>query len=317
MKPTHSSRLPTTVLLLAAALAWPAAAQADRVSMFRQNGVLYFNFDGSTGEANQLTITSYGAGNDYCAGGPGTGFSHQACYFVTDPSAAGNVQAGGYCYPLDPTYPGEAECDYGGPTHSADDSAVHITLYLDDRNDTVTLSTAAAEATIYGGPGDDTIATLGAAEFKLYGGPGDDHLYAVNSGDILQGGTGNDTLVEPPYCGLATLSGGPGTDTVEAGRDCLTGVTLDLRPGHHAGGIENAVGSDGPDKLIGNGLANTLRGGAGNDRIFGLGGNDTLDGGAGNDLLQGGVGRDVFECGAGRDRTTDRTRHELEAGCER
>jgi Ca2+-binding RTX toxin-like protein len=44
----------------------------------------------------------------------------------------------------------------------------------------------------------------------------------------------------------------------------------------------------------GNGLANTITGGAGIDTLFGEGGNDTLIGGAGNDRLSGNNGADTF-----------------------
>jgi Ca2+-binding RTX toxin-like protein len=44
----------------------------------------------------------------------------------------------------------------------------------------------------------------------------------------------------------------------------------------------------------GNGLANTITGGPGNDTLIGNGGNDTLIGGAGNDKLTGGGGADTF-----------------------
>lgn len=47
--------------------------------------------------------------------------------------------------------------------------------------------------------------------------------------------------------------------------------------------IENAVGGDGNDTLIGNAAANRLAGGGGNDRLEGGGGNDTLVGGNGRD----------------------------------
>ena len=47
--------------------------------------------------------------------------------------------------------------------------------------------------------------------------------------------------------------------------------------------IENAVGSTGNDMIVGNDVANVLRGGAGDDVLQGNGGNDTLDGGDGTD----------------------------------
>lgn len=47
--------------------------------------------------------------------------------------------------------------------------------------------------------------------------------------------------------------------------------------------------------------ADTLEGGAGNDRILGLGGSDQLFGGAGNDELTGGAGSDLLTGGGGND----------------
>ena len=71
-------------------------------------------------------------------------------------------------------------------------------------------------------------------------------------------------------------------------------------------------------KIVGNGLANTIKGGskadsisggAGNDSILGNAGNDTLIGGKGNDTLTGGAGKDVFSysTGDGNDVITDYT----------
>ncbi len=47
--------------------------------------------------------------------------------------------------------------------------------------------------------------------------------------------------------------------------------------------IDNAYGGTGNDTMIGNAVANVLRGGGGNDTITGGGGNDTIDGGPGTD----------------------------------
>lgn len=47
--------------------------------------------------------------------------------------------------------------------------------------------------------------------------------------------------------------------------------------------IENAIGSDGDDMIIGNNFANNLRGGLGNDVLIGGSGDDSLDGGLGDD----------------------------------
>jgi Ca2+-binding RTX toxin-like protein len=58
--------------------------------------------------------------------------------------------------------------------------------------------------------------------------------------------------------------------------------------------IENAVGGDGDDRFLGNGLDNVIYGMRGDDSLNGLQGNDTLAGGAGNDTLIGNIGADIF-----------------------
>jgi serralysin len=65
--------------------------------------------------------------------------------------------------------------------------------------------------------------------------------------------------------------------------------------------IENATGGSGNDTLIGNGVANVLSGGEGDDRLFGRAGDDVLYGGPGNDVLNGGGGDDVLNGGDGDD----------------
>ena len=54
------------------------------------------------------------------------------------------------------------------------------------------------------------------------------------------------------------------------------------------------MGGFGADAIIGNGVANGLRGGAGDDGLDGAGGNDRLDGGTGADTMEGGVGDDAY-----------------------
>ncbi|MDP2022937.1 MAG: calcium-binding protein, partial [Hydrogenophaga sp.] len=59
----------------------------------------------------------------------------------------------------------------------------------------------------------------------------------------------------------------------------------------------NAVGAT----LTGNGSANQIQGGDGNDNIAAAQGNDTLEGGAGNDTIGGGIGVDLMIGGTGDD----------------
>ena len=114
-----------------------------------------------------------------------------------------------------------------------------------------------------------------------------------------------------------------GTDTISnegSSLGCeinLTAATLNLADGDAAGGkvsfnhfiaggftiaknvvIENAIGGSGDDRLIGNGFANNINGGSGNDY---------LDGGFGNDRLIGGLGDDIYYVDASKDVITEKT----------
>jgi serralysin len=68
--------------------------------------------------------------------------------------------------------------------------------------------------------------------------------------------------------------------------------------------IENAIGGNGGDTIIGNQFANRLDGGAGNDSLTGGDGDDTLLGGSGNDWLYGNEGADLLSGGDGNDTLT-------------
>lgn len=74
--------------------------------------------------------------------------------------------------------------------------------------------------------------------------------------------------------------------------------------------IEDAVGGSGADTIVGNAVANFIRGmngndsiygGAGDDDVNGNQGDDTVDGGDGNDFVRGGQGNDLVFGGAGDD----------------
>ncbi len=130
-----------------------------------------------------------------------------------------------------------------------------------------------------------------------------------------------------------TLGDATGHDTIDAAA-VTAGMTIDLNAGHlsHINGqaltitpgtvIEDAIGGDGNDTLVGNGEANHLQGmrgndmldgkagddilegGSGHDGLYGRDGSDTLIGGDGDDVLTGGLGNDVLMGGAGRDRAS-------------
>jgi RTX calcium-binding nonapeptide repeat (4 copies) len=134
---------------------------------------------------------------------------------------------------------------------------------------------------------------------SLYGRGGDDALLANAGDDELDGGPGADKL-----------SGGPGRDAVSYEGAAGVDVTLDNVPNDGAPGegdnvlvdTEDVYGTEGPDAIIGNGLANTLDGNGGDDQIVGGPGADGLFGGEGNDDIFSRDGSaDRIECGPGFD----------------
>lgn len=155
---------------------------------------------------------------------------------------------------------------------------------------------------------------------NLTGSYGNDRLWGNDLANILIGLAGNDTLTGGS--GADTLDGGDGIDTA-AYAASKTSITINLgnlvgaqgTTGDALGdkliGIENIIGGEGHDTITGNGLANflygglgndTIFGGAGNDQIFGEGGDNTLGGDAGDDILYGYTGNDVISGGLGNDK---------------
>jgi Ca2+-binding RTX toxin-like protein len=139
-----------------------------------------------------------------------------------------------------------------------------------------------------------------ATEFAdwLEGTDGADTLNGLGGNDTLAGGDGNDLI-----------QGGSGDDLISYAELTAAGqaVSVNLAAGRAAGaaghdtlsGMEHALTGAGNDILIGDGLANRLSGGAGEDRLMGGDGHDTLDGGTGADTMWGGFGDDVYIVGEG------------------
>ncbi|MEX0311216.1 MAG: hypothetical protein AB3N17_13340, partial [Tateyamaria sp.] len=142
----------------------------------------------------------------------------------------------------------------------------------------------------------------------LIGGADNDRLFGGDGDDVLQGGLGRDEL-----------DGGAGVNTATYA-DILTNVRVDLNivgAQNTLGGnidtlidIQNVIGGQANDLLLGDSGANLLDGLAGNDTLRGDIGNDTLIGGAGddflfgednNDLILGGTGTNAIDGGAGSD----------------
>jgi Ca2+-binding RTX toxin-like protein len=129
--------------------------------------------------------------------------------------------------------------------------------------------------------------TLVAIE-NATGTSGADTLVGDNAGNSLDGGGGDDAIDGGP--GDDTMDGGAGADTVLAsgGNAVVVDLSDKLMTGQGTDAIvafENVKGSDGNDKITGNGDANLLDGADGNDRVDGRTGPDDLRGGRGNDTV--------------------------------
>ncbi|KKA08555.1 type I secretion target [Pseudomonas ogarae] len=137
------------------------------------------------------------------------------------------------------------------------------------------------------GDGND-ILSAGSGNNTLHGGAGDDLLYSGAGNDLLDGGTGNDTASYAHATAGVTVNLGllAAQNTLGAGTDTLAG-------------IENLMGSNFNDTLIGDGASNRINGGLGHDVLNGGGGDDLLIGGLGNNTLTGGSGADTFQWQAG------------------
>jgi Ca2+-binding RTX toxin-like protein len=147
-------------------------------------------------------------------------------------------------------------------------------------------------AWIEGGPGNDILdASLFGGVVALYGKEGNDTLIGGRGFDYLDGGPGDDLFVFEPNGVLDrdTVVGGPGNDTLDfsfftapvlldLSATALTQLVVagELRLRLLDIDIENVVGGDGADWLIGNALDNKFTGGPGNDIIEGGGGIDEI-----------------------------------------
>jgi len=135
----------------------------------------------------------------------------------------------------------------------------------------------------------------------FHGGAGDDIITGGGLDDIIDGGPGSDVI-----------NGGDGTDTASyASVDSGEGVYVDLSQGFAFDrtnfdndtltSIENVTGSESNDLLVGDGGANVLDGGAGQDDLNGGDSNDVLIGGLDADHLEGGAGNDTLYGGDDND----------------
>ncbi|MEH2065739.1 MAG: calcium-binding protein [Nostoc sp.] len=164
--------------------------------------------------------------------------------------------------------------------------------------------------------GVDNLTLIGTSNINGTGNSGNNILTGNSGNNILTGGLGNDTYA---FNASTPLGSDRIQETTTGGNDSLSfnGTTTDIRVNlgiittqtvnsnlkltlSANNVIENVVGGNGSDRLIGNSLNNTLNGGTGNDVLTGGSGADTLIGGSGNDILTGGADSDRFLYSSGR-----------------
>jgi Ca2+-binding RTX toxin-like protein len=139
---------------------------------------------------------------------------------------------------------------------------------------------------ITGGTGADTLSG-GDGDDTLNGGAGNDLLDGGAGNDTMVGGAGNDIYIVDSAGDVVTEGGSGGTDEVRTSLASYTlGANVEILT---YTGTGNFTG-------IGNTLANTITGGAGDD---------LLDGGSGSDHLIGGAGNDTYVVNAAGDVVTE------------
>ena len=122
----------------------------------------------------------------------------------------------------------------------------------------------------------------------VLGSDGIDTFLVLNTGVTIDGGAGDDFIVQ--RSGRASLSGGEGNDLFD-----LTGAD-DIRGGAGDDRV-SAAQFDGPERFAGNEGNDFFRGSEGNDLADGGPGGDTLHGRGGDDRLLGGTGYDTISGG--------------------
>ena len=148
----------------------------------------------------------------------------------------------------------------------------------------------------------------------LMGGAGRDYINGGGGADLLWDGEGNDTVLAGwgddivfAGAGADRVDGGSGYDTIDFSAS-TSAVHANLTTGQGQYGyaegdryesIENLIGSDFGDLLVGNHLRNKLEGGLGNDWLYAGDNwehesNDILIGGGGADRMFGNEGDQIF-----------------------
>ncbi|MDB5823804.1 MAG: hypothetical protein JWR21_2508, partial [Herminiimonas sp.] len=174
----------------------------------------------------------------------------------------------------------------------------------------------AADGTVSGGNGNDTLKVLGSgvtidltsiANNRITGiekiditGSGDNTVVA-NADDVQALSTDTDTLIVVGDVGDSVRLSGAGWEA--RGSELVAGITYNKFIGYATdgsmvtilGGLKMVKG----DQIVGSSGNDNLIGGTGSDDIQGMAGDDTIAGGIGSDIIDGGSGNDTITYDAG------------------
>lgn len=159
-------------------------------------------------------------------------------------------------------------------------------------------------AIINGTSGNDSLVGTTGAD-SITGSGGNDTLVGNGGKDTLNGGSGNDVyIIDSADDSIAGEGSFTGNDTIETTFDFgTTALRAYIENLTLRGSVQSGYGNSLANVIRGNDLNNALFGDTGADTIYGGGGNDNILGGSGtfNDVLYGEAGNDFLDGDAGND----------------
>ncbi len=193
-------------------------------------------------------------------------------------------------------------------------------LFGNGGNDTINPNDGPGANTAIGGFGNDCVFSPGGpgANDLVFGNQGNDTLIVSPGSDTSWGGQGNDCILAIAAGGSPLLFGNEGNDTLASSSPGATSATL-VGGNNSADGANSLLGNTSNEWMFGNGGADTVDGGAGNNTVIGGQGgnslltlagadlifaneaNDTVSAGDGANTVFGGQGNDSILAGVGRD----------------
>lgn len=308
-------------------------------SIVRDNIITGFGNDTVDAGAGNDTITATGGSNNLDGGADDDLFVMTASSLVNQTVEGGlgddTIDFSGVGGD-NPTFVTGFDLDEGfssnGAPYSGDWNGLeNLTGILGYRNDIIGNSSAnelvggTLGDTITGESGNDTLLGLGGNDSLLgdsgvdsiVGGAGDDTIDGGFDVDEVSGGLGNDVFQITGNAFGDNIDGGGDTDTLDLSGWTFSSIAWDVNlaletyeftpNSYGANGmytlenVENVIGSDFNDSIVGAADDNLLSGGLGADTIFGYGGADTISGNGGADEVRGNAGADIIGGEGGND----------------